>query len=154
MMQLLIPLAVFGSFVLIVGHVTRLLSNISLNNTLREALRSHPPSVALLAQRLDSRQPWADALIGWMFIAFAAGLVLLALFESGDERRDIFQAAVVPAVVGLVVLAFVRWAKRDGASPVRAGSSGAPGLSAPPPHIDIGVQPTPTPRRRTVRKPA
>ncbi len=154
MMELLMPLAVFGSFVLIVGHVTRLLSNISLNNTLREALRSHPPSVPLLAQRLDSRQPWADALVGWIFIAFAAGLVLLALFEPGDERRDIFQAAVVPALVGVVVLGFVRWAKREGVAPVRPASSSAPGLSPPSPHIDTGMQPTPTPRRRTVRKPA
>ena len=113
MVELLVPLGVFASFVLIVGQLTRLLSNILLNRTLREALRSHPDSVAPLSERLDARQPWADALIGWIFIAVAIGLVLMALFETPDDRRDVFQAAIVPAVVGVVALAFVRWAKRQ-----------------------------------------
>ena len=154
MVELLMPLAVFGSLVLVMGQLTRLLSNISLNRTLRDALRSHPDSVPLLAERLDARQPWADALIGWIFLAFALGLVLLSLFETADDRREIVQVAVVPAIVGLVVLAFVRRAKRDAAANPRPfGAAGPPPLPVPPSPPLVDSMPAPR-GRRTVRKPA
>ena len=111
--SLLMPFAVFGSFVLVVGQLTRLFADISLNRTLREALRSDPGSVPLLAARLGVRQPWADALIGWIFIAFAAGIILVSLFEGPEDRRDMLQTAIVPLIVGVVVLAYVAWAKRE-----------------------------------------
>jgi len=124
MVELLIPLAVFGSLVLIMGQLTRLFSNISLNRTLRDALRSDPASVPLLAERLDARQPWADALTGWIFLAFA---------------------------VGLVVLAFVRWAKPTDA-PV-ATSRAMPEATTSP--LAPGAASAAVPRgRRSVRKPA
>ncbi len=156
MVELLMPLAVFGSFVLVVGQLTRLLSNISLNRTVREALREHPASVPLLAERLDARQPWADAMIGWIFLAFALGLVLLSLFETADDRRDIFQAAIVPAIVGLVVLAFVRRARRDvAAKPRPSGAAGPPPLPVPvPPSPPPGYSASAPRGRRTARKPA
>jgi hypothetical protein len=112
MVDLLMPLAVFGSFVLVMGQLTRLGSNLSLNRTMREALRSDPASVPILAERLDARQPWADALLGWIFIAFAVGLVIMSLFEPVGERREVVQAAIVPALVGVVILYYVRMAKR------------------------------------------
>ena len=111
--SLLMPFAVFGSFVLVVGQLTRLFADISLNRTLREALRSDPGSVPLLAARLGARQPWADALIGWIFIAFAAGIILISLFEGPEDRRDMLQTSIVPLIVGIVVLAYVAWAKRE-----------------------------------------
>lgn len=135
MVELLVPLGLFGAMVLVVGQLARLASNISLNRTLREALRSHPPSVAALAERLDARQPWADALAGWMFIAFAIGLVLMGLFEEVDERREIFRAAIVPLVVGVTVILYVRQVKRelvgDGSSPT-AAKPPAPVVTASP----------------------
>jgi len=79
-----------------------------LNKTIREALRSDPGSVPLLAEKLEQRQPWADALLGWIMLAFAATLVLLALFEEPWERMRIFQAAIVPAVIGITVLVYCR----------------------------------------------
>ncbi len=123
MESILMPFAVFGSFVLVVGQLTRLFADISLNRTMREALRSDPSSVPLLAERLGARQPWADALIGWIFIAFALGIALISLFEGPEDRRDMLQAAIVPLVVGVVVLAYVSWVKRE------LGESG--GTSAP-----------------------
>lgn len=110
MESVLMPFAVFGSFVLVVGQLTRLLSDISLNRTLREALRSDPGSVPLLAERLGARQPWTDALIGWIFIALSAAIVLISLFEGPEDRRDMLQAAIVPLVIGVVVIVYVRWA--------------------------------------------
>ena len=150
MVELLIPLAVFGSLVLVMGQLTRLFSNISLNRTLRDALRSDPASVPLLAERLDARQPWADALTGWIFLAFALGLVVLALFEPANDRRDIFQAALVPAIVGMVVLAFVRWAKPTDET---ATSRSMPQATIP--SLAPGEASAAIPRgRRSVRKPA
>ena len=131
MEAVLMPFAVFGSFVLVVGQLTRLFSDISLNRTMREALRSDPASVPLLAERLGARQPWADALIGWIFIAFAAGIVLISLFEGPEDRRDMLQAAVVPLVVGVVVLAYVAWAKREFEESGWAPSSAAKRLLRP-----------------------
>ena len=115
MTEVLIALGVFAAFVLIVGQLTRLMSDISLNRTLREALRSHPDSVAPLAERLGTRQPWADGLLGWLFIALAIGLALFSLFETPDDRREILQATIIPAVIGVVALVYVHWAKRQAA---------------------------------------
>ena len=150
MVAWLVPIAVFASFVLIVGQLTRLLSNVSLNRTLREALRAHPQSVPLLADRLDARQPWADALIGWIFIAFTVGMVLLSLFETPDERREILQAAIVPLTVGIVVLAFVRWAKSADSNQVsRTSASIAPAAPVAP---SAPTAPRPPRRPRTTRQ--
>lgn len=114
MMDILVPLGAFAMFALVIGQLARLLSNLALNRTLREALRSHPESVQTLADRLDARQPWADELIGWIFIACAAGLGLMALFEDAYDRREIFQGAIVPLVIGVTVIGYVRWAKPRG----------------------------------------
>ena len=113
MSEVLIALGVFAAFVLIVGQVTRLVSDISLNRTMREALRSHPDSVGLLAERLGVRQPAADGLLGWLFIALAIGLVLVSLFETKDDRSDMLQLAIVPAVIGVTALLYVRLAGRQ-----------------------------------------
>ena len=67
-----------------------------------------PAKIELLADKLDQRQPWADELLGWIMLAFAAGIVLLALFEDHYDQRDMFQAAIIPAVIGVVVLAYCR----------------------------------------------
>jgi len=134
MVDLFMPLAVFGSFVLVMGQLTRMGSNLSLNRTMREALRSDPASVPVLADRLDARQPWADALVGWIFIAFAIGLVLMAMFEpEAGERREIVQAAVVPLIVGVVVLYYVRLAKRAAAEEVAAPPAAPMAPAAPRP---------------------
>lgn len=113
MHEVIVPLGVVGFVTMMLGLVTRLFSNLSLNRTLREALRSDPGSVPVLAERLDARQPWADELIGWIILAFALGLVLMGLFEEPVEQREVFQAAIIPAVMGLVAIGYVRWAKRS-----------------------------------------
>lgn len=124
--EILMPFAVFGSAVLMLGLVTRLFSDISLNRTLREALRAHPDSVPMLANKLGTRQPWADSLIGWIFLALAAGIALLSLLENPDARREMLQAAIVPSIIGLVVIAYVARTKRD------TEQQGGVGLAPPP----------------------
>ena len=104
--DMMVPFALFAMITISVALLCRLLATASLNRTIREALRSDPGSVPVLASRLEARQPWVDALLGWIFLAFAVGLVGLGLFEDGYEQRRIFQAAVVPVVIGVTVLVY------------------------------------------------
>jgi hypothetical protein len=110
--ELFVPLGLFFMVAVIASFVTRLIATGMLNRTIREALRSDPGSVPLLAEKLEARQPWADALLGWIFLAFAVGMAVLALFEDPSNRIRIFEAAVVPAIIGATVLLYVRFAGR------------------------------------------
>lgn len=112
MVELFAPLGAFFMLTVVVGMITRLIATGMLNKTIREAMRSDPGSVPLLAGKLEARQPWADALLGWIFLAFAIGLIGLSLFEDADQRREMLQAAIVPIVIGLTVLLYVRMAAR------------------------------------------
>lgn len=55
--DILVPLGAFAMFVRIAHFLARLIATAILNRTIHEALRSHPDSVALLADRLEARQP-------------------------------------------------------------------------------------------------
>ena len=107
-LEIFVPLGAFVMIVVSIGLLTRLIATAMLNRTIREALRSDPGSVPLLADKLEQRQPWADELLGWIMLAFAAAIVLLALFEDHYEQRDMFQAAIIPALIGVVILAYCR----------------------------------------------
>ena len=113
--ELFVPLGVFTMSTIVVALVCRLIATASLNKTIREALRSDPGSVPVLADKLEARQPWADALLGWLFLAFAATIVALGLFEESWERREALQAAVVPAVIGVTILFYVHFAAKKAA---------------------------------------
>ena len=114
MVEMLVPIAVFVMMAVIVGLVTRLIATGMLNRTIREALRNDPGSVPVLAQRLEARQPWADALLGWIFLAVAVAMVLLGLTEDDSgQRREMLRAAIVPVVVGVTVLLYTRYAARN-----------------------------------------
>jgi len=111
-MEIFVPLGLFAMITVSVALVCRLIATASLNKTIREALRSDPGSVPVLTGKLEARQPWADALLGWIFLAFDAAIVGLALFEDSGDRREMLQAAVVPVVVGITILVYVRLAAR------------------------------------------
>jgi len=112
MMEWLVPLGVFTMITISMALLCRLIATASLNKTLREALRSDPGSVPILADKLEARQPWADALLGWIFLAFAAAIVGLSLFEDPWDRREMLQAAVIPVVIGITILVYVHFAAR------------------------------------------
>jgi len=57
MLDLFVPIAAFIMFTVIIGLITRLIATISLNRTIREALRNDPPSVPMLAERLGKQPP-------------------------------------------------------------------------------------------------
>ena len=105
--DIFVPLGLFFMIAVSVSFLSRLIATGMLNKTIREALRSDPGSVPILASKLEARQPWADALLGWIFLAFAAALAGLALFQEEGQRNDMLQAAVIPVVVGVTVLVYV-----------------------------------------------
>lgn len=112
MVELFVPIAGFMMVVLVVSLITRLIATGMLNRTIREAMRSDPGSVQSLAERLEARQPWGDSLLGWIFIAFAAALLLLGVLEHDPERQsDMMRASVVPIIVGLTILLYTRFAR-------------------------------------------
>ena len=108
-LEIFVPLGAFAMITVSVALLTRLIATAILNRTIREAMKSDPASVPLLAEKLEQRQPWADELLGWIMLAFAVGIVLLGLFEEeAYDRREFFQSAIVPAVIGIVVLVYCR----------------------------------------------
>ena len=112
MVELFAPLGAFTMITVSIALVTRLIATGMLNRTIREALRSDPGSVPLLVGKLEERQPWADALLGWIFIAFAVALAGLALFEpDAGERMATFKMTVIPIVIGVTILAYVQFAR-------------------------------------------
>jgi hypothetical protein len=108
--EILIPIALFMAMTLAVALITRVIATGMLNKTIREALRSDPGSVPVLTSKLEARQPWADAMLGWVFLALAVVLAGFALFEEAPERVEMLKAAVVPLVLGVTVLLYVSWA--------------------------------------------
>ena len=69
-LEVFVPLGAFVMIVVSISLLTRLIATAMLNRTIREALRSDPGSVPLLAEKLEQRQPWADELLGWIMLAW------------------------------------------------------------------------------------
>lgn len=117
MVELFVPMGAFILVAVVVGLITRLIATITLNRTMREAMRSDPNSVSVLAERLDRHPPWGDALLGWIFLALAVAMVLLGLTEDDPEQRqDVLRSTIIPFVVGLTVLIYTRYAARSSIS--------------------------------------
>jgi len=111
-LEVFIPIAAILTFAVIVSLITRLIATAMHQRTIREAMRTDPGSVPLLVERLEARQPWADAMLGWIFVAFTVAVVLLAVTDSDPiDRREMLRAAIVPLVIGLTVLAFTYLSK-------------------------------------------
>ena len=117
MVDLFVPMAGMLMIVAITALITRTIAMASLNKTIREALRSDPGSIPVLATRLEPRPLWGDYLLGWIFAALAVGMVLLALTEPDEsDRPEMLRAAIVPALVGATVLAYSWFARRSSPS--------------------------------------
>ena len=115
-LEIFIPIAGIITFAVIISFITRLIATSMHHRTIREAMRSDPGSVPMLVERLEARQPWADAMLGWIFIAFTVGIVLLAITDNDPyDRREMLRAAIVPLIIGVTVLAFTYLAGRRNA---------------------------------------
>ena len=113
MVDLFVPIAAFVMFAVVASLFTRLIATGMLNKTIREAMRSDPGNVPLLVSRLDHHAPWGDALLGWIFLAMAAAMVLLGLTESDQEQRyELLRGSIIPVVVGIAVLIYAWFSAR------------------------------------------
>lgn len=112
LVELFIPMAAFAMIFAVVASVTGLIATGMVHKTIREAMKTHPESVPALIGALRARAPWADALIGWIAIAIGATVVIFALFEAEEfNRMQMFKASVIPFVIGIVVLVYLRVAR-------------------------------------------
>jgi hypothetical protein len=115
--EVFVPMAGMLMIVSMVALATRVIAAASLNRTIREALRSDPGSVPILAERLEARPLWGDYLLGWILIAFTVALVLLGLTDRDAEARsDMLRGAIVPAIVGATVLVYSWFAAKRAAT--------------------------------------
>ena len=57
--EMYVAMAAMAMIVAVIALLTRLIAAALLNRTIREALRTDPGSVSLLAERLDRHPPWA-----------------------------------------------------------------------------------------------
>ena len=116
MVEMFVPIGGMIMLVAMLGLITRLFAAGMLNRTIREALRSDPGSVPVLVERLDARPHWGDALLGWILLAMAVAMAILALTDPDHEARtEMLRAAIVPVIVGVTVLVYARWAARNAA---------------------------------------
>ncbi|HUQ12792.1 MAG TPA: hypothetical protein VM055_00770 [Novosphingobium sp.] len=112
LIPLFVPMAAFAAIVAVVASITGLIATGMVHKSIREAMKTHPESVPSLIAALNARAPWVDALIGWVAFALGATIVVFALFESDEyTRTQMLQASVIPFVVGIVVLVYLRVAR-------------------------------------------
>ena len=111
LVEMFVPIAGMAMIFGIVASICGIITTGMLHSTLREAMRSHPESVPALSAALRARAPWADALLGWVLIALGATIVILALFEGEPQRMEMLRASVIPFVIGIVVLLYLRFAR-------------------------------------------
>lgn len=113
MVELFVPLGGMVMLAVMLALITRLIATGLHHGTIRRAMRDSPEAVPLLVDRLEERLPWADALLGWLLIAFALALVVLGVTEPEEaERTEMLRAAIIPTILGVVVLLFVRFGRK------------------------------------------
>ena len=110
LMEILVPLGAFAMLAAMVGMLTGVVATGMHHRTIREALKTHPESAPALIASLNARAPWAEPLLGWILLTLAATIAILALFEDAETQRQMLKVAVVPAVLGVVTLAYLRFA--------------------------------------------
>jgi len=99
---------VFGSCVLLVDQIRRLIAHVSLNRTLREALKQAPEHVPALLDKVEQRPLFPIALGGWVFLAGAAAIAGLALAYGEAGESELW---TVCAGLGLVGTALLGWSR-------------------------------------------
>lgn len=111
--EIFVPIGAFVMIAVVISLFTRLVATAMLNRTIRDAMKNDPQAVPLLVERLDRHAPWGDALLGWIFLALAVAMALLALTDPDEyDRAETLRAAIVPAVVGIAVLLYARVSAR------------------------------------------
>jgi hypothetical protein len=100
-------IAVTTGFVMIVGHLVRIIRTIMLQRTIREAIRLDSGLAAKLLDKIDEQQPEAnsDDRTGLVLLALGAALFCYGLLQGGQENiREYSGTALFPIFVGAALL--------------------------------------------------
>jgi hypothetical protein len=108
MFDLLMPILVFGLMTIIILAFIRLLETMVLGGLIKAALRDHPESVPTLLAKVGERRPQIEEIYGWMLLALALGLVAYAASGGGREPAETARIAIIPAIIGVVVIGYRR----------------------------------------------
>lgn len=119
MRELPMIIVVFGAIVLVVDHLRRLFAAISLNRTIRDAIKHHPASVVPLLERLETRVPLPLALGGWVFLGLGVLMGVMIAVSDGETDREAMLAAAVVGVLGVGLLIANWWLARSATKSVR-----------------------------------
>ena len=112
MFDILIAFGAFAFLGFVVREVTGLIGVWMMHRTIREALKSHPESVPDLSARLRPAIR-EHPLFSWALIAVAVTIAAIALFRDETERMELLQLALVPLVIGMTMLLYLRFARRE-----------------------------------------
>lgn len=113
MVELFVPLGGMAMIAVMLALVTRLIATGLHHGTIRRAMRDNTESMPALIARLEERLPWADGLLGWIFIAFAVALLVLGVTDPDPEESfELTRAAIVPAIIGVFVLGYVWFVRK------------------------------------------
>ncbi len=86
----------------------RLLETVVVGQLIKAALQHHPESVSGLAAKLGRHRSLVDEIFGWVLTALAAGLAIFGMLGGGSDPSFIVKFAVVPAIIGLTIIAYYR----------------------------------------------
>lgn len=106
--SILIPLGAFVAIVAVFGMFTGLIGQWITNRTVREALRSSPENLKLVADKMQRRRQWSPETWGLIGIAIGAAMAVAGLIGDPADRIALLQIALLPGFVGAALLG-QRW---------------------------------------------
>ncbi len=115
--SVLIPLAGMALVAGLLALVTNVIGQWIVNRTMREALKSSPENLALIADKLNARRPWN--MESWGLIGMATGAALAVAGAIGDpaSRTLLVQTALLPGFIGAALFG-QRWLPKRDAQPI------------------------------------
>jgi uncharacterized protein YneF (UPF0154 family) len=113
---ILIPIAGMVFVAGLVGLVTGLFGQWISNRTLRDALKSNPENLAIMADKLHMRRPWNTELWGLVGMATGAALAVAALIGAPETRTLLLQTSLLPGFIGAALFG-QRWLPKPGNAP-------------------------------------
>ena len=106
-------IVVFAFGIALVDQLRRLFAAISLNRTIREALRHSPESVPLLLTNLETRSRLPLATGGWTLLGIGIFLGVFSWLLDDAGRTSSLAAAGVVTAFGLILLLVSWWLTRE-----------------------------------------
>lgn len=116
--DIIITIALTIGFVMVVGHLTRVVRTLMFQRTIREAIRVDSQATPALLDRIEERRPAAigDDRVGLVLLALGLALFCYGLIQGDpDDVRNLAGIALFPVFVGAALLARLWYLKRQGA---------------------------------------